>query len=220
MPGSAPRSVALKLSMTGTHKESKSNGPSPKKGKNKMKVTAVTRFKQGDLYNALKKLGWTQAELAKRTGLGKRVVGDAINLRRKPSSSNLDRIQKVLGDAGEYLDVTAIWPDNFKGFQKSVVIEQTNDVELLLPGMEPIALHDSMKPDFESARQLIEKALGNLSEKEAEVVKERYFDGKLFQEIGGTINRTAPSEICKRALRKLRRSSPMKLLREAKDCIS
>jgi len=144
-----------------------------------------------------------------------------INLRHKPSSSSLNRIQKALGDAGEYLDVTVIWPENFKGFEKSVVIEQTKDVDLLLPNIESLALHDSMKPDFEGARQLIEKAMENLSKREVQIVREKYFDGKTFRDIGlqQNVSRCAVDEVCRRAFRKLRNSHKIKLLREARECI-
>ena len=186
-----------------------------------MKVTAVTKFKQGDLYNALKKLGWTQTELAKRAGVSKHMIGYALNLRSKPSPSNIDRIQKALADAGQYLDVLAIWPEDFKGFNKSVTVEQTKEVDLALLGASIPALHDTMKPNLDDARRLIEKSLAILPEREAKIVRSRHFDRKDLSEIAKEqkVTRCTISTIYNRALRRLRCPRQEKTLREAMDCV-
>jgi transcriptional regulator with XRE-family HTH domain len=50
-----------------------------------MKIAAITRYKQGDLYEALKSLGWTQLELGRKVGLSIRRIQMAINMERRPS---------------------------------------------------------------------------------------------------------------------------------------
>jgi RNA polymerase sigma factor (sigma-70 family) len=185
-----------------------------------MKVTAVTKFKQGDLYNALKKLGWTQAELAKRSGVSQHTIGHALNLRNKPSPSNIDRIQKALANAGEYLDVLSIWPEDFKGFNKSVTVEQTKEVDLALLGTSIPALHDTMKPNLDDARRLIEKSLATLPEREANIIRQKHFEGKDLNEIAKEqkLCRGSISMVYNRALRRLRHPTKKKILLEALDC--
>jgi RNA polymerase sigma factor (sigma-70 family) len=186
-----------------------------------MKVTAVTKFKQGDLYNALKKLGWTQAELAKRSGVSQQTIGHVLNLRNKPSPFNIDRIQKAFAKAGEYLDVLSIWPEDFKGLDKSVTVEQTKEVDLALLGANTLVLHDTMKPNLDDARRLIEKSLAKLTEREANIIRWKHFDGKDLNKIAddGKISRQSISTIYNRALRRLRCSTQEKILREAMDCV-
>lgn len=185
-----------------------------------MKVTAVTKFKQGDLYNALKKLGWTQTELAKRSGVSQQAIGYALNLRNKPSLSNINRIQKAFAHAGEYLDVLTIWPEDFKGFNKSVTVEQTKEVDLALLGASIPALHDTMKPNLDDARRLIEKSLATLPEREAKIIRQKHFDGKDLSEIAKEekVCRGMISIVYNRALRRLRCTTQNKTLREAMDC--
>jgi len=187
-----------------------------------MKVTAVTKFKQGDLYNALKKLGWTQAELAKRSGVSQQAIGFALNLRNKPSPSNIDRIQKAFANAGEYLDVLSIWPEDFKGFDKSVTVEQTKEVDLALIGANTPVLHDTMKPNFDDARKLIDETLSELTPKQASYIRETYLNEKTCQEAGKEVGKTSSNYNMLRnnALRKLRHNPRiLKKLREAKECI-
>lgn len=188
-----------------------------------MKVTAVTKFKQGDLYNALKKLGWTQKELGKRAGIKQDTIGAYLNLRNKPSPSNITKIQKVFGKAGVFIDVLAIWPEDFKGFKKTPTIEQTKEVDLALLSRDVPALHDSMKPNLDDARLLLENAISSLPPREAMVLRRRYFDGENFSEIGKSENacRGRIGQIHESALRRLRKSAlRVKVLREAMDCVT
>ena len=187
-----------------------------------MKVTAVTKFKQGDLYNALKKLGWTQTELAKRSGVSKHTIGYALNLRSKPSPFNIDRIQKALAKAGEYLDVLSIWPEDFKGLDKSVTVEQTKEVDIALIGANTPVLHDTMKPNFDDARKLIDETLSELTPKQASYIRETFLNGKTCQEAGKEVGKSSHnySMLRNRALRKLRQSPRiLRKLQEAKECI-
>ena len=187
-----------------------------------MKVTAVTKFKQGDLYNALKKLGWSQAELAKRSGVSQQAIGYALNLRNKPSPSNIDRIQKALADAGQYLDVLAIWPEDFKGLNKSVTVEQTKEVDHVLLGANTSVLHDTMKPNFDDARKIIDETLSELTPKQASYIRETFLDGKTCEEAGKEVGKTRSNYNMHRnnVLRKIRESPRLiKKLQEAKECI-
>ena len=187
-----------------------------------MKVTAITKFKQGDLYASLKKLGWTQAELAKRAGVSKNAVATAINLRNKPLPSNLDRIQKALAKAGEFLDVMTIWPEDFKGFKKSVTVEQTKEVDVALLARNTPTLHDTMKPNLDDARRLIEQALSTIPEREARIISQKHFEGKSLPEIAKQdgISTQAIVTVYNRGLRRMRHPTRIRPLQEAKDCVT
>jgi len=73
-----------------------------------MEITAITKFKHGGLFKALRKLGWSQNELARRTGLSPNWIGQIINLHTRPSRQQADAIQKAFGDAGEYLEAPVL----------------------------------------------------------------------------------------------------------------
>jgi len=197
----------------------KSPGQNQKK-EVKMKVTAITKFKNGILWEMLKKLGWTQSELGRRSGISAQTIGDYLNLKNKPSPLQIDKIQKAFGEAGEFLDCSAIWPENFVGLKKSLVVEQTREVELLAGNMDTFALHDSDKPDFETSRQLIEESLNKLPPKYAIAIRKRFFDGELVSHTAKEkgVTRSREHQIIKDGLRKLR-IGPLAKLRVARECI-
>jgi len=187
-----------------------------------MKVTAITKFKQGDLYNALKKLGWTQAELARRSGVSPEAIGCALNLRNKPSPSRIAKIQKAFGEAGVFIDVLSIWPEDFKGLDKSVTVEQTKEVDLALIGSNTPVLHDTMKPNFDDARKIIDETLSELTPKQASYIRETFLNGKTCGEAGKDVGKTSWNYNQQRnnVLRKIRQSPRLlKKLQEAKECI-
>ena len=95
-----------------------------------MKITAITRFKNGTLLDAVRQAGWTQAELARRIDLSPTKVGDLFNLKRKPETEVADKIQRVLGEAGVYLDIDAAWPEGFKPLSKTPISEVSRDVDV------------------------------------------------------------------------------------------
>ena len=123
-----------------------------------MRIAAITRFKQGTLWATLKKLGWSQNELSRRTGISASQIGCYINLKKKPSKEVADRIQAAFAEAGEAVDVMAIWPESFRGASKSIVIEQTRDVDLIDCG-NSFSLHPSMLPDMDEANRILKMAI-------------------------------------------------------------
>ena len=63
-----------------------------------MKITAITRYKHGELYAILQRIGWTQSELARQTNLRIGTIGDIINLVKRPTVEQADAIQKDAQD--------------------------------------------------------------------------------------------------------------------------
>lgn len=95
-----------------------------------MKFTAVTVIRNGTLRTALLRVGWNQAELARRSGSTPERISALACLIRKPNPEFMMRIQKAFGDAGQYVSVEELWPEDFKGFRKPVKFEQTRDLEM------------------------------------------------------------------------------------------
>lgn len=94
-----------------------------------MRITAITRFKQAEVYAGLKQIGWSQSELARRTGLSATSIGKILNLQRRPSQREANVIQAAFGEGGVYLDVLSLWPETFRGLVNGFKLEQTADIE-------------------------------------------------------------------------------------------
>lgn len=183
-----------------------------------MKITAITRYKHGNLYEALKKLGWTQSDLAERAGLSAGTIGHIINLIRRPNEEQANAIQRAFGEAGVYMDVMQEWPETFRGLMPGYKREQSADVpmESLLDHPEVLRL-EAPAPDIDiDATETIVGVLSELSPQQQLVIKERYFRGKTYQEIGDQIG------ICKmmvrnyeqQALRRLRNTRRIRVLEQ------
>jgi transcriptional regulator with XRE-family HTH domain len=94
-----------------------------------MKIAAITQFKHGVIYKLLVQIGWTQSELAKRSGLNAHQIGDIINLKRRPSVSHANKIQVAFAEVGIFIDVFETWPETFSGFSKRIKLTQIQDIK-------------------------------------------------------------------------------------------
>lgn len=200
-----------------------------------MKITAVTKFKQGDLWNALQKAGWTQSELARKTNIGIGSIGDYCNLKRKPITDHANKIQEALGSVGVFVDVLSIWPADFVGVKEIVTIQQTQEIDINLLQSNPHELHDTCKPDIEFVRNKLNESLNlaffkrthtwggidRLDEREKYVIDQRFLRGKTLNEISRKlpINKERIRQIEQKALRKLRHPERIKYLNEARAAL-
>ena len=161
-----------------------------------MKITAVTKFKHGVLFNALKQLNWTQADLARATGIGATIISNICNLKERPSIFNANRIQNALGENGVYIDVTEAWPETFKGFKGTLTIEQTQEVELLKIEAEQEfsrRLNFNGTNELEHERlNLFEKCFNSLEDREKKVIELRWLseNPKTLEQVGGEMGYT------------------------------
>jgi len=181
-----------------------------------MKITAITRFKHGELYALLKKLGWTQSELSRRSGMCPTTIGNIINLKSRPTEQQANAIQKSLAEAGEFFDVLSEWPEAFQGVKQNLI--QTSDIPLerLIDHPEVLQIaaesdDDDMEYDLEDR---MNEALETLPDIEHAVVKGHFWERKTFDQIGTAIGRTRVGTqlIMARALRKLRHPERVRLL--------
>lgn len=153
-----------------------------------MKITAVTKFKHGELYAMLQRVGWKQSDLARNSGLSENRIGEIINLQRRPIQKEADAIQRALGTVGEYLDVLSEWPETFVGLKRGYRREQTIDVpmERLLdhPEALQIAAPEYQDDDIE---ERVKSVISKLPERNRQILIKRFWENKKLEEISNEI---------------------------------
>lgn len=183
-----------------------------------MKITAITKFKLGELYGVLKKLGWSQAELGRRSGVGQYTISKFITLQSRPSEALARKIQNALAEAGEFIDVESMWPESFKGFLEPLVISDTRDVEprAMLSLQSALQIPAECSVDMELVNTALDNAVAQLDSRQQVVLRQRA-DGKTFEEIGAKfgITRERVRQIESKALRCLRKPALIKPIEEA-----
>jgi len=153
-----------------------------------MKITAITKLKHGDIYLALKSLGWSQSELARQLNVNPTVVGDVINLKRRPGKKLAQNIQNVLGKQGFFIDITELWPESFPGFgKKSLIHEETKDID------PSFSIEEYQKTPLEilehkEKKELLEHALECAPKRMKKVLELHWLEGKTLNEIGKEMN--------------------------------
>lgn len=173
-----------------------------------MKVTAITTLKQGDLWEAMKRLNWNQAELARKAGIDQVTIGRILNLRKKPTEFLISKIQNAFAEEGEFIDVFCIWPDRFKGFDQRPVLEQTREI----PNDVLIGMLNEQNPQisYETKEQIdiLNKAIiTTLTEREEFVIESIYFSNKSLVDIGREVGVTGNRimQIHEKALKKIKK---------------
>jgi len=180
-----------------------------------MKVTAITSYKQGDIFNLLQKVGWTQADLARKSGLSPTAIGIICNMKRRPNVEQANAIQRAFGTVGEYFDVLECWPETFLGTGKRIAVAETKDVEvgLLLTPREQLLIGDRSETNLEELKEVMAEVLHTLSDRERNVLEMR-FEGKTLQEVADK-EKCAEQRIAQieaKGLRKLRHPSRIEKL--------
>lgn len=180
-----------------------------------MKITAITRYKHGELFAVMNRLGWTQSELARRAGIDAGRVAEIINLNKRPSQKSADAIQKALGDAGEYFDVLEQWPETFEGIKKGTRKEETMEVpmECLIGCREAMMLPAPTERQEDGLAAAMEAAMEDLTDREKRVLKARFFESMTIEEVSrefGLVSRNRIRQIEDKALRKLRHPKRIK----------
>lgn len=186
-----------------------------------MKITAITRYKHGAIYQAMTRLGWSQTELARRVGLSAPLIGLFINMRKRPTAEQAARIEKVLIEAGENVDILAEWPKDFTlavGFKREVTEEIK---QLALDNCREafqIMAPEEVRTDLaEAARPVIEDVLDTLSSRERQIIRWRFLEEipltqmEISKKLGVVVANIGQIEA--RALRKLRHPMRMRMLR-------
>jgi RNA polymerase sigma factor (sigma-70 family) len=173
-----------------------------------MKITAITKFKHGELFAILKKLGWSQSELARRAGVDAGAIGKVINLHKRPSKGIATAIQRAIGEAGEYLDVLEQWPETFVGITKGTTYELTKDIgfESLIECPEAMLIPARDSCDNQELAGVLNEALKELTPRERRAIEMIFYEGKTLQQSGDelSVTRERVRQIEHRAIRRLR----------------
>lgn len=184
-----------------------------------MRITAITRYKHGELLAILRRLGWSQAELARRSGISVQMIGCYINLVRRPGEEQANRIQRALGEAGEYLDVEACWPETFEGLGRVIVREQTEDVpvSMLLDYSAPtetLALEDIKSRE---RMEVLESVLVQLDKQQQAAIRLNILEGLSLDETGKKlgVSRERIRQIVSKGLRLMRHPRRMRMIADA-----
>ena len=188
-----------------------------------MKITAVTRYKHAGLYAAIEQAGFTQAELARRSGVPVTKICSIINLKERPSAAHADAIQRALGECGVYIDVLAEWPETFRGFGKPVVSVQTAEVSvehLSLGCREVLQIAaPEPEPDNDLLYERVNFVVEGLNTQQQTVVRKHFFERKslpkIAEEVG--LSQQRVRQIYLSATRKLRHPARLKMMFPPED---
>ena len=185
-----------------------------------MKVVAITRFKQGDMYRAIKQAGWSQAELARQAGITSYLIGEYINMKRRPSESHADLIYVALKKIGIRLNIHEVWPETFKGINSSLICDEIRDVN-----PSELISDTNQSPqhliDMDIAREDIDGVLDSLDERQREVILDMYFSNMTRKECGEKhgVSACRIYQIEAHALRKLRHPTRVNALNSAAETV-
>ena len=181
-----------------------------------MKITAITKYKHGGIYAALQPLGWSQSELSRRTGIDPCRIGKIINLNSRPTVEHANRIQNALGEAGEYLDILAEWPELFQGLAAGFKVEQTQDIpmERLIDHPEAMELPAPDSSNEDERNERLESVIGSLPERLQIVLRERFWNQRVLEDVAGDLGctREMVRQYEAKALRKLRHPERIKAI--------
>jgi transcriptional regulator with XRE-family HTH domain len=189
-----------------------------------VKISAITRFKHGALWGALKRLNWTQTDLAKKCGVSIGTISRIMLLKERPSQRLADVLQSVLGGAGVYIDVTQEWPESFRGLPHGAVVEQTRDIDAsqldayrcFYDSLEKEAVNE----DRLLMRDRVRAALNTLDDREKQVIVARFgldADTPMTLEDTGRkfrVTRERVRQMEAKAIRKLRHPRRMAIIKE------
>jgi len=173
------------------------------------RVRVLSRVKHGALRDALVRLGWSQAEAAKRLKMNQHTFGRMINLKQIPILSR--RQQELLmtwtGEAIQDLFPPEIRKKEFLDKEKNFEVDM--EVPLArLASAHAMTLLESPDQALErrELRSALEQAMGNLTERERQVIEMSFIDGLSDIEIQRRLGlcRNRPRQIKNKALRKLR----------------
>ena len=190
-----------------------------------MKIAAITKFKHGGLWEALKKLGWTQSRLADECKISKASIGQICNLTHRPSVNQAELIERILLAAGVDWDSKDEWPETFKGFKTKIKLEQIAELDnLQLEAVQEFYFQRQIDGDPDTLpydAEALDNALGMVSSEEKLVLEKRFgLNGSsplTLKQIGDSLFCTPENvrRIESSALRKLRSAKVLTLLQPA-----
>jgi RNA polymerase sigma factor (sigma-70 family) len=185
-----------------------------------MEIAAITKFKHGGLWKAMKQAGMTQSDLARASDTTASTIGCVINLKQKPSSHLASKIQNALAERGVYFDVLESFPDAFKPI-KCNTIEQVRDVEFIsledMPREKLLELPDKKNEISVDKKHILEEVMETLPPQAEKVLRMRFLEQMTTREImlDLKLSRERVRQIIGKALRRMRHPTRAGRLKKA-----
>jgi len=185
-----------------------------------MKITAITKYKHGELHLALNKAGWNQSDLANRSGVSKETINRIYSLKGRPNRKTANLIQMALGQVGIYLDVLSEWPECFKGLKSNHYNVKTLEVPMdRLINCKEAFMISTEKPFNEKLAIILDESIETLTSKEKSVIRGYFYENKSFAEIGKScgLTREAIRKVTEKAMNKLKHPTRLNKIKEVLD---
>jgi RNA polymerase sigma factor (sigma-70 family) len=173
-----------------------------------MKIAAITQFKHGMLYEAMRRLGWDQAELARRAAVYPGAIHRYVTLKGRPSIACAKRIHDAFLEAGVFFDVIEAWPKTFRGNRGGYAVLQIAEVNpICLHASKEVLMLEAPDPQDEIRLNELTTLLSGLPDREQNIIQSRFFDNKTLEQVGQKLHLTRERvrQIEKKALRTLRK---------------
>ena len=177
---------------------------------------AILKVQQGRIRAAMHAMEIkTAAELSRRTGISQPHLGRLLNFKMSPYDKKTGRWKKTVLKVSEVLCVTPeeLFPEHL---QHEVLTNEiaafVEQAQLGSLGTTQLGPCEVMEED--ETRNVVEAVLATLSERERDVLHERFWDKCAYQKMGVQHNLTAERmrQIENRALRKLRHPARLQTL--------
>ena len=147
------------------------------------------------LVRTLKRAGWTQKELAARSGLSENDISAFVLLNRYPTDEKANAIQKAFGEVNIYFDVLEAWPLRYR----SLVTEQFDDECYLSFGdsAEGVELAEIVSR--------VHEAVATLTKRQQAIIHD-WMEGYTYEELAQRFGfgKERARQLVSRALRQLR----------------
>lgn len=152
-----------------------------------MEIAGTTTIKHAGLWRALQRLGWSQADLARASGLRQTDICTVVNMKRRPPEKMRLAIESSLAKQGIGIDLFEDWPEDFKGFGRTrrvtnfVIVEDRqliDEASLRLPPPQMEHMEGKELADT------VAECLDSLTPRQREAIDLRFFEGKTYEEAG------------------------------------
>lgn len=95
-----------------------------------MKITAITKFKNGELLRALRESKMSGVKFSRFAGISQQRFSNCLCLRAHPNDTTKAKIEYAFLQLGIWFDSEDAWPPDFVPLTKATSISETQDVDL------------------------------------------------------------------------------------------
>ena len=160
----------------------------------KIRIALVAKIKQGDIFAAMERLGWTQNRAAKEFGMSPQDFGRMINLVKVPKYSEKlnDNLIKLTGKNYTELfpdDVERMFSDGKRGRRPLVAYGECDPKAIDMSAIR--CLPARSLEDQTAMRDLLNRVLDELEPNRRRVIELRYVNGLAVDEVAQQLGVTS-----------------------------